>query len=270
MTLAASGLIGIGGSSPRSINLELGRSATATSSLNESALRTLAAKPSGAIAFSDFYNKSAATQVSYISRSVGVLFSNVNYPSGIASGNMLILHVFAHETSAVNPPTITAPTGWTESRNDSIAKATSAIFYKIADGTESGSVSLSVFGEGSETYLGVIYRFSNASSITSLTTASSSASSTSMPANSVTTQNLGIACQFMSCRGVSTITEITGESGGDYTESDVEVTDGTGASGITMSLQIDETATGTTITGGTATLGTSRPDRFIQSFCISP
>lgn len=59
MPLASSGTMSIGGSTTdRSINLELGRSATATSSLNESALRTLAGKASGAIALSDFYGKS--------------------------------------------------------------------------------------------------------------------------------------------------------------------------------------------------------------------
>jgi hypothetical protein len=62
MTLAASGTMSIGGStSTRSINLELGRSATATSSMGESALRTLAGVPSGAISMSNFYGKSNFT-----------------------------------------------------------------------------------------------------------------------------------------------------------------------------------------------------------------
>jgi len=59
MTLASSGEMSIGGSvTNRSINVELGRSATATSNLNETDLRTLAGKASGAIALSDFYGKS--------------------------------------------------------------------------------------------------------------------------------------------------------------------------------------------------------------------
>ena len=62
MTLASSGEISIGGSTAnRSINLELGRSATATSSLNESALRTLAGVSSGAISLSSFYGKANAS-----------------------------------------------------------------------------------------------------------------------------------------------------------------------------------------------------------------
>jgi len=62
MTLASSGTMSIGGTTTdRSINLELGRSATATSSMGETDLRTLAGVASGAISMSDFYGKSAAT-----------------------------------------------------------------------------------------------------------------------------------------------------------------------------------------------------------------
>ena len=60
MALVSSGTISIGGTTTnRSINLELGRSATATSSLNETALRTLAGVSSGTISLSDFHGKSA-------------------------------------------------------------------------------------------------------------------------------------------------------------------------------------------------------------------
>ena len=62
MTLAASGEMSIGGStSTRSINLELGRAAGATSSLGETALRTLAGVSSGAISISNFYGKANFT-----------------------------------------------------------------------------------------------------------------------------------------------------------------------------------------------------------------
>ena len=60
MALATSGTMSIGGTTAnRSINLELGRSATATSSLGESALRNLANDTSGAISMSAFYGKSS-------------------------------------------------------------------------------------------------------------------------------------------------------------------------------------------------------------------
>ena len=59
MTLATSGTMSIGGTTTdRSINVELGRSATATSNMGETDLRSLAGVASGAISMSNFYGKS--------------------------------------------------------------------------------------------------------------------------------------------------------------------------------------------------------------------
>ena len=74
----------IGGSTAnRSINLELGRSATASSNMNESALRTLAGVSSGAISISDFYGKTNATitlNASYnVSHAVSLNFVGVEF-----------------------------------------------------------------------------------------------------------------------------------------------------------------------------------------------
>ena len=75
MALASSGTMSIGGTTTdRSINLELGRSATATSSLGETDLRTLAGVASGAISMDDFYGASFVlwtTGISTGSRTVG-------------------------------------------------------------------------------------------------------------------------------------------------------------------------------------------------------
>lgn len=62
MTMVSSGEISLGGSATsgglnRSVNIELGRSATATINMNESAVRTLAGVASGAISMSNFYGK---------------------------------------------------------------------------------------------------------------------------------------------------------------------------------------------------------------------
>ena len=64
MTLATSGTMSIGGTTAtRSINLELGRAATATSNMGETDLRTLAGVSSGAISMSNFYGKSSGPTV---------------------------------------------------------------------------------------------------------------------------------------------------------------------------------------------------------------
>jgi hypothetical protein len=61
MTLASSGTISIGGTTAgRSINLELGRSATATTDLANVEVRALAQVPFSTISMSNFYGKSAS------------------------------------------------------------------------------------------------------------------------------------------------------------------------------------------------------------------
>jgi hypothetical protein len=61
MAICASGEIALGGSTTgRSVNLELGRSATAAICMNETDVRTLAGVPSGAISMNCFYGKSSA------------------------------------------------------------------------------------------------------------------------------------------------------------------------------------------------------------------
>lgn len=63
MTMVSSGPISLGGNATtgglnQSVNIELNRSATATINMNESAVRTLFAVPSGAISMSNGYGKS--------------------------------------------------------------------------------------------------------------------------------------------------------------------------------------------------------------------
>mgnify|MGYP003113739179 FL=1 len=80
MALASSGSISIGGTTAnRSINLELGRSATATSSLGESALRALANDTSGAISMSTFRGKSNALDTQTVT--VGYNPGNTYFPN---------------------------------------------------------------------------------------------------------------------------------------------------------------------------------------------
>lgn len=87
MALASSGTLSIGGStSGRSINLELGRSATATSSLGESALRTLAGVPSGAISISDFYGASSSVDVQTVTAAISGTYGSSFYFQGYRSG----------------------------------------------------------------------------------------------------------------------------------------------------------------------------------------
>ena len=70
MTMVSSGPISLAGNATtgglnQSINIELGQSATATISLNDSNVRTLLAVPSGAISLNDAYGKSNRVAITY-------------------------------------------------------------------------------------------------------------------------------------------------------------------------------------------------------------
>jgi hypothetical protein len=82
MPLEPSGFIAIGGTATnRSINLELGRAQNATSSLGESALRTLAGVPSGPVVLPvDFWGKSSRTFS--LAGMTGMYGSNVQFAAG--------------------------------------------------------------------------------------------------------------------------------------------------------------------------------------------
>ena len=86
MTLATSGEISLGGSTAtRSINLELGQAATATVSLNDANVRTLAGVASGAIVVpTDFYGKSNFTPGTFTFTASGTF----TLPAGYATAEI--------------------------------------------------------------------------------------------------------------------------------------------------------------------------------------
>lgn len=88
MTLASSGTLSIGGSTAtRSINLELGLSATANSSIGQTNFRTLAGVSSGTISLSNFYGKSSRPALTYTFGSpVANASLNVSSISGYIAG----------------------------------------------------------------------------------------------------------------------------------------------------------------------------------------
>ena len=122
MALESSGTMSIGGStSGRSINLELGRTASQSSSLNETDLRTLAGVASGAISMSDFYGASAGGNIDYYTGSewspAGInapegAFNSSNGGSGGNGGNFgPFTYTFANAVTGVTSARIRGALG---------------------------------------------------------------------------------------------------------------------------------------------------------------
>lgn len=191
----------------------------------------------------------------------------VPYPSGISAGDFLLLHVVA--SNAIAAPTITTPSGgWAliDSRSDTGLHKRSSIFWKTADGSETGSLDVS-FG-GSTNAIGRMYRFSHGSGVEAASGAFDTTGSNAF-ANVVsvtTTVAKALAVQCIWALQNTTVAAITGESGGDYTEAVAEFNDAT--LGV-LSLQTAEMASAGLISGGTAALGVNSID-VVHGFAILP
>lgn len=79
MTLQTSGAISLS-----QVNVELGKTATATISLNDAAVRTLLGKPSGTISMQDAYGKSHTTFVNTVARTSVNIYTLMGSPTKVA------------------------------------------------------------------------------------------------------------------------------------------------------------------------------------------
>jgi hypothetical protein len=155
MTLNSSGPLSIGGSTAgQSINLELCKSATAQTALNDADARALAEKPSGIIALNDFYGKS--NDIQYLGRWASDLSSTTFTISGVdvfgfsfgglQQNDLLIVATGWVQTSGTDgAPGITSA-GWTEV----------AELYTGGNRTCNFSVSYKVMGASPDTTLSVV------------------------------------------------------------------------------------------------------------------
>lgn len=188
----------------------------------------------------------------------------VPHPATVAANNFLVMHVLSQDAA----PSITTPAGWTLAGAGESPTATllSKLFWKIAAGTEGGT-NLNVTMTGGTRAGGQIYRFTGGAGIEAYSSRSQNTpSDTNVPAKDLTTlgsKRLAIQCLFASVN--TTIGDITGESGADYTEAVAEFA----AAAFLMSLQtaaVDVAA----ITGGNATLGSATTNKVAHGFAILP
>ena len=113
MALASSGTMSIGGTTTdRSINLELGRSATATSSLGETDLRDLAGVASGAISMDDFYGASSVLWTPGITTTSRTLGLDVYTGYGYVGPNSLPIGLATDQTCDLYTPLTGSDPSW--------------------------------------------------------------------------------------------------------------------------------------------------------------
>ena len=190
----------------------------------------------------------------------------VPYPATVAANNFLLLHVVAKDSGG---PAITTPSGWTSfsARVSSDTLLSSALYWKLAAGTETGNLDVTVTAD--TVAAGRIYRFSSGSGVEAAGSAVTDASGTGMSAVNVTTlgsDRLAIQCFFAKVN--TTIGNISGETNADYTEAVAEYASATGP--VIFSCQAAAVASATAITGGSATLASAGTYRVRHGFAIKP
>jgi hypothetical protein len=192
--------------------------------------------------------------------STGTLTPAQAVTGDLAAGDLLIVMVSIRATGGTADVS-----GYTQIATHRMGTTSNGEFYifgKIADGTETGSVTITFPNDFGVTKMARCYRFKNNNSTSVVaaieSVASGQGTSTTYAAQSVTsTVNLALAVQFVAVADDNVTGSFTGESGGDYTEDATHVY--TGGTGGAHSVQTAELATAGSITGGTYVMAASDP-----------
>lgn len=189
---------------------------------------------------------------------------SVAYPAGIVAGNLLILQVVGRAAAA---PTVSEPGGWGTLYNETGSTVCrQALFHRVADGTETGNLSVTVSGT-TASYIAWIHEFSGVDVSGTIPesgdTATGSSNSISVPA--VTTAGAYRLCLvfFMAADN-----NTASPAAANYTEpvADTNYTSNTGSMAGVQSY----TATNQGTVGAT-TIGMSASDPWLsRSFALKP
>ncbi|MDH3673652.1 MAG: hypothetical protein OES46_21260, partial [Gammaproteobacteria bacterium] len=166
---------------------------------------------------------------------------NVPYPSGISAGHLLLL--IASDTGSGS---FTNPSGWTVIRNNTTPSPNTAAWFKIAVGTESGTLTLTV--GSSNPHIARMHRVTGGDSVNALV--NNSGNDKVIPHPSITTTvGDSLVCVVGGVDDDETASSFTGETGGDLTLHSQDST--TTGSDHLLYLQTAGMASTGTISGGT-------------------
>jgi hypothetical protein len=189
---------------------------------------------------------------------------SVPYPTGLESGHVLVAHVLTWSGSAV-----TTPSGWTLITSGAPGGGSGfhAAFFKIADGSESGSLSVVTTGGGSAGTYGRMYRFTGAASTEGA--GQEGGNSTTQSDRTVTTSGANrLAINLSAIKNDIAVDAFTGETGGTWSQAVSLYTSGTG-NDAALQIHTAEMASAGTINGGSES-GASTRDYNVIGFALVP
>jgi hypothetical protein len=188
-----------------------------------------------------------------------------SYPSGLQANDLILLQVTVRDTA--NAPT--PPAGFTSLYGpDSTGTGRQWIYYRFANGSESGTITVSI--GGSSCKIARMYSFRNValSSFTEGGGFGNGSSSTINAQSVVTTGSNRLAVSFVFVNDDNSVDSFTGETGGDWTEAVTEYRTTAGSDGC-VQLQTATMASAGTISGGSYSMGASDPWG-VRDFALIP
>jgi FlaG/FlaF family flagellin (archaellin) len=207
-------------------------------------------------------------QVTFVSAGAGSGTTGTpkpKYPTGIQSGDLILLQVTIQDTTTAP----TTPDGFTALYSaDSTNTGRQWIYYKFTTGAEPKSLTISI--SGSVTKMARMYAFSNVSpSSFAEDTSFGSGTGSTINAQSVSTDSDSrLAVSFVFVGDNNAVGSFVGETGGDWIEAVSEFKTSSGSDGC-IQLQIAAMATAGQLAGGSYTMSASDPWG-VRAFSLVP
>ncbi len=188
-----------------------------------------------------------------------------SYPSGLRAGDLILLQVTVRDTT--NTPS--TPSGFKLLFGpDSTGTGRQWIYYKFSDGTESGTLTITIVGSSCK--MARMYAFRNVAPENFIEGGGfTSGTGLTISAPSVTTYGIGrLALAFVFVNDDNAVGDFTGETGGNWQEAIPEFTTTAGDDG-TIQLQTAIMVSPGTISGGSYAMLAADPWG-VRAFALKP
>jgi hypothetical protein len=207
-------------------------------------------------------------QVTFVSAGAGsgtTANPTPSYPTELQAGDLILLQVTVRDTT--NTPT--TPTGFTLLYGpDSTGTGRQWIYYKFADGSESGTLTITIGGTSCK--IARMYAFRNVAPSNFIESGgfASGLTATISPPPVTTTGVSELAVAFVFVNDDNAVGSFAGETGGDWVEAVAEFTTTAGFDGC-VQLQTATMANAGTISGGSYTMSAADPWG-VRVFALKP